>query len=137
MLGNKPNVGQAKPRSKAFFDPDKIASHVHRIGHHFPLEIIELACKKFDYSYSDVHGLRRRTRRSPSHGPAYVERGIANYEQRQGLNSRPVTDSEHKEHIRGAIREIFPKIPDADLTSIVNHAFQEVNNYLYTVASSR
>jgi hypothetical protein len=38
-----------------------------------------------------------------------------------------VTDTEHKEHIRGAIREIFPKIPEADLTSIVNHAFEEVH----------
>jgi hypothetical protein len=61
------------------------------------------------------------------YGPAYVERGIANYEQRQALRGRPVTDTEHKEHIRGAIREIFPKIPEADLTSIVNHAFEEVH----------
>ena len=120
---------QAKPRSKAFFDPEKISSHVHRIGHHFPLEIIDLACRKFNYRYSEGRGLRR-TRRSPVSGPAYVERGIANYEQRQGLHSRPVTDSEHKEHIRGAIREIFPKIPDADLTSIVNHAFEEVKSDL-------
>jgi hypothetical protein len=60
-------------------------------------------------------------------GPAYVERGIANYEQRQALRGKPVTDTEHKEHIRGAIREIFPKIPEADLTSIVNHAFEEVH----------
>lgn len=116
---------QAKPRSKAFFDPEKISAHVHRIGHHFPLEIIDLACRKFNYRYSEGRGLRR-TRGSPVSGPAYVERGIANYEQRQGLHSRPVTDKEHKEHIRGAIREIFPKIPDADLTSIVNHAFEEV-----------
>ncbi|KAF1964460.1 hypothetical protein BU23DRAFT_492578 [Bimuria novae-zelandiae CBS 107.79] len=121
------HIVSAKPRSKAFFDPEKISSHVHRIGHHFPLDIIELACRKFNYRYSEEHGLRR-ARNSPVNGPAYVERGIANYEQRQALHGRPVTDSEHKEHIRGAIREIFPKIPEADLTSIVNHAFEEGTN---------
>ena len=72
----------------------------------------------------------RRVRGSPVYGPAYVERGIANYEERQALNGNPVTETEHKEHIRGAIREIFPKIPEADLTSIVNHAFEDVYNTL-------
>ncbi|KAL5422706.1 hypothetical protein PMIN07_012424 [Paraphaeosphaeria minitans] len=117
------HIVSAKPRTKAFFDPEKISSHVHRIGHHFPIEIIKLACSKFGYRY-DEGGLRR-IRGSPVYGPAYVERGIANYEQRQALHGKPVTDTEHKEHIRGAIREIFPKIPEADLTSIVNHAFEE------------
>ncbi|KAL5387128.1 hypothetical protein DPSP01_003738 [Paraphaeosphaeria sporulosa] len=120
------HIVSAKPRSKAFFDPEKISSHVHRIGHHFPIEIIKLACSKFGYQY-DERGLRR-VRGSPVYGPAYVERGIANYEQRQALHGKPVTDTEHKEHIRGAIREIFPKIPEADLTSIVNHAFEEGTN---------
>ncbi|KAJ4301526.1 hypothetical protein N0V90_003619 [Kalmusia sp. IMI 367209] len=117
----------AKPRSKAFFDPEKISAHVHRIGHHFPLEIIELACKKFNYRYSESRGLER-TRDSPEYGPAYVERGIADYEQRQRLQGNLVTDTDDKDHIRGAIREIFPKIPEADLTSIANHAFEEGTN---------
>lgn len=127
MLDHRVNLicMKAKPRSKAFFDPEKISSHVHRIGHHFPSDIIELACRKFGYLYDERRGLRR-LRGSPVYGPAYVERGIADYEQRQALHGRPVTDTEHKEHIRGAIREIFPKIPEADLTSIVNHAFEEV-----------
>jgi hypothetical protein len=32
-----------------------------------------------------------------------------------------------KDHITGAVREMFPKIPEDDLSAIVNHAFEEVN----------
>jgi len=39
-----------------------------------------------------------------------------------------MADTETKADIRGAVRELFPKIPEADLDSIVNHAFEEVPN---------
>ena len=43
------------------------------------------------------------------------------------LHGRPVTETESKVQVRDAVRDMFPKIPEADLTAIVTHAFEEVN----------
>lgn len=118
------HIVSAKPKNKIHADPEKISHHVHRIGHHFPLAIIELACAKFGYTFSREDGLRKT--RQANYGDAYFERGIADYQSRQALHGAPTPNGfETKEHISGAIREMFPKIPEADLNSIVNHAFQE------------
>jgi hypothetical protein len=37
-----------------------------------------------------------------------------------------MTEKETKNHTRGAVREMFPKIPEADLSAIISHAFEEV-----------
>jgi hypothetical protein len=50
---------QAKPKNKMHTDPEKLSHHVHRVGHHFPLEIVNLACSKFGYVYDEEHGLRK------------------------------------------------------------------------------
>ncbi|KAF2645247.1 hypothetical protein P280DRAFT_388894, partial [Massarina eburnea CBS 473.64] len=104
-------------------DPDKISSHVHRIGHHFPLDIIEPACKKFGYTFSPTNGLEKIE--TQSYGVDYFERRFADYYKKQQLSGHFGSETETKDYISGAVRELFPKIPEADLTSIVNHAFQE------------
>lgn len=63
-----------------------------------------------------------------THGPDYFERAFADYKERQQLQGRPATETETKHHIAGAVRDLFPKIPEADLNSIVNHAFEEGTN---------
>jgi hypothetical protein len=112
---------QAKPRNKMHTDPEKLSHHVHRVGHHFPIEIVNLACSKFGYVYDEQRGLRKLTS-----APNWIARGFEDYSSRQVLHGRPKTKSENKEDTRGAIREMFPKIPETDLNSIVNHAFEEV-----------
>lgn len=117
------DVVQAKPKNKMHTDPEKLSHHVHRVGHHFPLEIIELACKKFGYIYDEAHGLRKDKSQASTD---WIARRIEDYSARQQLHGRPTTEKEDKDHIRGAIRELFSKIPEADLHSIVTHAFEEV-----------
>jgi hypothetical protein len=114
---------QAKPKNKMHTDPEKLSHHVHRVGHHFPLEIVNLACSKFGYVYDEQHGLRKDKSRERTN---WIAQGVEEYSSRQLLHGRPTTEKESKEHTRGAVREMFPKIPEADLNSIVNHAFEEV-----------
>jgi hypothetical protein len=104
-------------------DPEKLSHHVHRVGHHFPLEIVTLACNKFGYVYDEEHGLRKDKSRERTN---WIAQGVEDYSSRQLLHGGPTTEKESKEHTRGAVREMFPKIPEADLDSIVNHAFEEV-----------
>jgi hypothetical protein len=121
------NVTKAKPKNRIHHDPEKISHHVHRIGHHFPLEIIDLACSKFGYQFTDKTGLEKVANSRTTYGEDYFERGIADYRSRQALHGKPiVAGHESKDLIRGAVREMFPKIPEADLSSIVNHAFEKV-----------
>jgi len=106
-------------------DPEKLSHHVHRVGHHFPIEIVNLACSKFGYTYSEAIGLSKDKSRDQTN---WIARGIEDYSSRTQLHGRPSTEKESKEHTRGAVREMFPKIPEADLNSIVNHAFEEVKS---------
>lgn len=106
-------------------DPEKLSHHVHRVGHHFPLDIIQLACSKFGYTYGENSGLQK----DKSHDRTnWIAKRVEAYSSRNLLHSRPTSVKEDKEHTRGAIREMFPKIPEADMDSIVNHAFEEVHS---------
>ena len=122
------NTIQAKPKNRIHHDPEKISHHVHRIGHHFPVEIIDLACSKFGYRFTDKTGLQKVAENRTTYGEDYFERGLADYRMRQALHGRPIIAGyESKDLISGAVREMFPKIPEADLSSIVNHAFEKVS----------
>ena len=104
-------------------DPEKLSHHVHRVGHHFPLEIVKLACSKYGYTFSEEHGLRKMKAGDRTN---WIAQHVEAYSSRQIMHGRPSTEKETKDYIHGAVREMFPKIPDADLSSIVNHAFEEV-----------
>lgn len=115
---------QAKPKNKTHADPEKLSHHVHRIGHHFPLEIIQLACSKFGYKYSEEGGLKKTTAADREN---WIQQQVETYSSRQALHGRPMAKEGSKDHITGAVREMFPKIPEDDLSAIVNHAFEEVS----------
>ncbi|KAF1362815.1 hypothetical protein EJ07DRAFT_106507 [Lizonia empirigonia] len=119
------HIVSAKPKNKTHADPEKLSHHVHRVGHHFPLDIIHLACSKFGYEYDEDSGLRK-TRTSDREN--WMIQQVESYSTRQALHGHPTTEKGTKDHISGAVREMFPKIPEADLSSIVNHAFEEGTN---------
>jgi hypothetical protein len=116
---------QAKPKNKTHSDPEKLSHHVHRVGHHFPLEIITLACSKFGYTYDEGHGLRKAKDGDRTN---WIAQRFEDYSSRQVQHGRPTTEKETKGYIHGAVREMFPKIPEADLQAIVTHAFEEGTN---------
>ncbi|KAF2829431.1 hypothetical protein CC86DRAFT_286796 [Ophiobolus disseminans] len=118
-------IVSAKPKNKMHTDPEKLSHHVHRVGHHFPLEIVNLACSKFGYVYDEGQRLRKDKSGERTN---WIAQRVEDYSSRQQLHGRPTTEKESKEHTRGAVREMFPKIPEADLHSIVNHAFEEGTN---------
>ena len=119
---------QAKPKNKTHADPEKLSHHVHRIGHHFPLEIVQLACSKFGYKYSEEGGLKKTTAADREN---WIQQQVESYSTRQALHGRPMAKEGSKDHITGAVREMFPKIPEDDLSAIVNHAFEEVKACIF------
>jgi hypothetical protein len=106
-------------------DPEKLSHHVHRVGHHFPVEIISLACSKFGYVYDEARGLHEDKTGARTN---WIAQSIEDYSSRQAAHGRPTTQKEDKEQTRGAVREMFPKIPEADLHAIINHAFEQGTN---------
>ncbi|KAF2796270.1 hypothetical protein K505DRAFT_300582 [Melanomma pulvis-pyrius CBS 109.77] len=115
------HIVSAKPRSKAHENPEKISHHVHRIGFHFPNEVISEACDMLGYYVRN--GVYHKSARD--HNSTRLARSLANYGQRMALHGRPATETESKTQVRDAVREMFPKIPEKDLSAIVSHAFQE------------
>jgi hypothetical protein len=114
---------QAKPKNKMHTDPEKLSHHVHRVGHHFPLTVITLACSKFGYVYDDKRSLRKEKARDRDN---WIAQQVENYSSRQLPRGGLTTEKGTRDHTRGAVREMFPKIPEADLSAIINHAFEEV-----------
>ncbi len=106
-------------------DPEKLSHHVHRVGHHFPIHIIELACSKFGYIYDERRGLRKDKEGDRTN---WIAQEFEDYSSRQVQRGHPATEKETKGYIHGAVREMFPKIPEADLQAIVAHAFEEGTN---------
>jgi hypothetical protein len=118
-------ASQAKPKNKTHSDPEKLSHHVHRVGHHFPIHIIELACSKFGYIYDERRGLRKDKEGDRTN---WIAQEFEDYSSRQVQRGHPATEKETKGYIHGAVREMFPKIPEADLQAIVSHAFEEGTN---------
>ncbi|KAI4689978.1 uncharacterized protein J4E84_004159 [Alternaria hordeiaustralica] len=119
------HIVSAKPKNKTHSDPEKLSHHVHRVGHHFPLTIIELACNKFGYLYDERRGLRKDKEGDRTN---WIAQEFEDYSSRQVQRGHPATEKETKGYIHGAVREMFPKIPEADLQAIVSHAFEEGTN---------
>jgi len=117
------HIVSAKPKNKTHTDPAKLSHHVHRVGHHFPMSVIEPACNKFGYNYDQKEGLRKA-----KDGESWIAQRFEAYSSRQANPDGPTTEKETKIYIHGAVREMFPKIPEADLQAIVDHAFAEGTN---------
>lgn len=121
---------QAKPKNGVPVEPAKNTDQApridtQRIGHHFPLPIVDEACENLGYDLFDKReGKFIKSQRDMEH--SRLANALRDHGQRMQLHGRPATGTQTKDQIRSAILEVFPKIPEADLSSIVNHAFEEV-----------
>ncbi|OQO11997.1 hypothetical protein B0A48_02636 [Cryoendolithus antarcticus] len=101
-------------------DPSHVSHHVHRIGYHFRADVLEEACEQLKYVPYEGGYIKETDLQHRSSLAAI----IAKY----GLNARAVSGQNRREDpemIGSAIRELFPRIPDPDLQSIIEHAWQE------------
>jgi hypothetical protein len=110
-------------------NPDRITSHVHRTGYHLPLEFIQAACKKYGYSFTPLRGLQKL--HTESHGSEsysrdeHFDRRLAQHHQALLSPGHLAINLETKEHISGAVYELFPKIPQEAMAKVIKHAFKK------------
>lgn len=121
------HIVSAKPKkapSETPSDQEKARIDTQRIGHHFPSEIVDEACENLGYDrFNRKTGKFFRSEEDFEH--TQLARSLHSHGQRMQLDGRQATESQTKEQIRSGIMEVFPKIPRADLDSIVTHAFEE------------
>ncbi|KAF2275551.1 uncharacterized protein EI97DRAFT_63895 [Westerdykella ornata] len=118
----KPN---SKGQNRRDGDRNILRIDTQRIGHHFPDEVVDKACQFLGYEWSHRGGFRKmRT----NYETTALARSLHDHGERMFLHGQPATEKQTKDQIRSAILEVFPKIPEADLESIVNHAFEEGTN---------
>jgi len=127
------HIVSEKPKNSIYRDPTKLSHHVHRVGHHFPLQIIDLACKKYGYKYHETRGLKVLDPQQAAEwiGP-FVEAHDRPLSNERGYTASAVED---EQTARAAIREMFPKIPENDLEKIVYHAFEKGSGRVGTATS--
>lgn len=116
-------MSKAAAKGQWHKNPESISHHIHRVGHHFPNKVVEQAC--------DWYGYRHRNRRyiqdnaSSPLGSSIAKR--LDYQvRRMGLVGDDVTSVQRTKQVEATVRELFPRIPDADLDAIVSRAFEEV-----------
>lgn len=117
------HVFQAAPKSKAHVDPDKISHHVHRIGHHFPNEVVDQACNWLGYTgrngtFEKNFDLAQTSR---------IAQALEKHKKNSGQGDAANSEQETKEQIQAAMRDLFPRIPNKDMKAIVKHAFRQVS----------
>ncbi|KAK5110360.1 hypothetical protein LTR62_006068 [Meristemomyces frigidus] len=121
------NVVNSKPVSKMAEDPWKVSYHINRVGYHFRSEILDEARKQLGYVLYKGHlikaaDLEAQRRAAASHSV------MANTLAKYGINPDSLKKDAQREspqQVRAAIKELFPRIPEADLDQIVHHAWEE------------
>ncbi len=106
---------QAETKSKHANDPNKLSHHVHRIGYHFKAEVVEKACEALGYTiqkgrFVTETDLQRRSQRIRA-AQLLASRGM-----KLDVADEP---EETEEDVRAVMREMFPKMPQDDLDSVV------------------
>lgn len=117
------NLAQAGSRSAAV-DPSKLSHHIYRVGYHFRTDIFDDACRKL--GYSERNGKLEKT--SGSDQPTRFEQTMSRYGSRFDAIDINNRSEEESMKVKKHIRELFPKIPEADLEEIYIRAWEQVSS---------
>ncbi|KAK5019308.1 hypothetical protein LTR60_001166 [Cryomyces antarcticus] len=102
-------------------DSSRVAHHILRVGHHFSNTVVEAASVRLGFGPGET-----TDRRNYDHsGNSHLAKSLANHSRRLGLNYDHVTTGERSQQIRDTLKELFPKIPEADMERIIGRAFEE------------
>lgn len=105
-------------------DPLSVSHNSHRIGHRFREDILQQACTELDYVNSDGKFIKQ-AELATHYENSMIGRALAKY----GMPYQQSTSQDESEpKIRSAIRELFPKIPDADLDAVIRRAWEKGTN---------
>ncbi|KAH7116063.1 hypothetical protein B0J11DRAFT_539080 [Dendryphion nanum] len=118
------HIVTAQPKKNAQTNRRNPQIDTQRIGYHFPNVVIEEACTILGYTWRKGQFIKIVNNSEETR----IARNLRDYDERMRLDGRPLTERDTKDQIRNAIREVFPKIPEADMEGIVNHAFEEGSN---------
>ena len=110
--------------------PEKLSHHVHRIGYDFASEVVVEACQQLDYKQMLEHETTNGVFLS-KHQRRQAEM-ISSTAARQGLRFDIMRGLENEEYRRDVIRELYPKIPDEEVDTIIAHAWREGANRVGT-----
>ena len=91
-----------------------LSDHVHRLGYHFRSTIVEQA----SIAIGGIQTIRNAS--------GYELRSQAQRTETKG-DPIPATQEEINAQADGAIRDLFPRIPNTDREMIIQHAFQMVS----------
>ncbi|KAK7527009.1 uncharacterized protein IWZ02DRAFT_372439 [Phyllosticta citriasiana] len=100
------------PSNVARADPEKVSYHLNRVGFHFPSAVVDQA---MEWIGIQLNGRSRA--------------GIAN---NIGRRLKTYSSQPEKVAVRGAMKDLFPKMPEESLAVILEHAFQQGANRVGT-----
>jgi hypothetical protein len=109
-------LSEAAPTTKARLDTQHISHHIHRIGHHFPNKVVDNVREAMSHSSAQQSSMT-----------ASIGRRLDAQGRRLGLTDAHATARQRRQQIAGAIRELFPRIPDDDCSAIIDRAFAMVS----------
>lgn len=111
-------VSQATPVSKAAVDPDRVSHHIHRVGYHFRAEVVEEACHELGYVVTRK-GFVKESQLEAQRERSKMAQALAKF----GLHFD--AEKETDLQVMAAVKELFPKMPEEDLTEVLRHAWEK------------
>lgn len=109
---------QATPISKAALDAEKVSHHIHRVGYHFRAEVVESACQELGYVLAR-QGFVKESQLEEQREQSKMARALAKF----GLHFD--VEKETDLQVRAAVKELFPRMPEMDLTQVLRHAWEK------------
>lgn len=99
-----------------------ISRHIHRLGYHFRSDIFENACYNLQYA---VHNGKLRKIAGKSHA-AQGTATMRTPSTGTGGDTPASSDNEEADTVIGAIKEVFPRIPEVAALKIYREAWKKV-----------
>ena len=111
---------------------NELSQQVHRVGFHFPSDIVHRACVMLDIDLDKLDDFLRRheewPEEKPRRGNARTSRRLKKLaSEKKMIDVSKMSQADLDNQAKSAILDMFPAIPEDNLHEIVDHAFELVS----------
>ena len=110
---------------------NELSQQVHRVGYHFPVDIVNRACNMLNIDLKELDELLRRHELWPEEKPRGQFRSRRT--KKSAAASKKLIDLTKMKQVdldaqaKAAILDMFPAIPTNNLHEVIDHAFEIVS----------
>ncbi|KAK4987376.1 hypothetical protein LTR66_007621 [Elasticomyces elasticus] len=110
------------------YDAPEVSHHTQRFGYYFPSDVVAQACEWLGFQHQNGIFWKYISTGEESR----LGKALAAYSDSDDLNKKKLSKEQKTKHIESSMRDLFPKMPSADMRAIVDRAFKKGSNRVGT-----